>query len=42
METLGLFALFAILLVLRQSVILILLAATAYVHLVWATVTSST
>lgn len=35
METLGLFALFAILLVLRQSVILILLAATAYVHLVW-------
>ncbi|NDW45478.1 TRAP transporter large permease [Ruegeria sp. PrR005] len=35
METLGLFALFPILLVLRQSVILILLAATAYVHLVW-------
>lgn len=35
METLGLFALFAVLLVLRQSVILILLTATAYVHLVW-------
>lgn len=35
MEILGLFALFAALLILRQSVILILLAATAYVHLVW-------
>lgn len=35
METLGLLALFATLLVLRQSVILILLTATAYVHLVW-------
>ncbi len=35
MEILGLIALFAALLVLRQSVILILLACTAYVHLVW-------
>ena len=35
METFGLLLLFAALLVLRQSVILILLAATAYVHLVW-------
>ena len=35
MEVLGLFALFAALLILRQSVILILLSATAYVHLVW-------
>jgi C4-dicarboxylate transporter DctM subunit len=35
METLGLLFLFGVLLVLRQSVILILLAATAYVHFVW-------
>lgn len=35
METIGLFILFAALLVLRQSVVLILLAATAYVHFVW-------
>ncbi|SFM35060.1 TRAP transporter large permease [Shimia aestuarii] len=35
MDVLGLITVFAGLLVLRQSVILILLAATAYVHLVW-------
>ncbi|WP_319825411.1 TRAP transporter large permease [Thalassovita sp.] len=35
MDVLGLIAVFAGLLILRQSVILILLAATAYVHLVW-------
>ena len=35
MDVLGLFAVFAGLLILRQSVILILLAATAYVHFVW-------
>lgn len=35
MEVVGLIAVFAGLLILRQSVILILLAATAYVHLVW-------
>ena len=35
METLGFVTLFALLLLFRQSVILILLAATAYVHLVW-------
>ncbi|MEZ5872789.1 MAG: TRAP transporter large permease [Nitratireductor sp.] len=35
MSVLGLFALFAVLLLFRQSVILILLATTAYVHLVW-------
>ena len=35
MDVIGLIAVFAGLLILRQSVILILLAATAYVHLVW-------
>ena len=35
MDVIGLIAVFAGLLILRQSVILILLAGTAYVHLVW-------
>lgn len=35
MDVLGLLALFTALLILRQSVILILLTATAYAHLVW-------